>query len=362
MPHPIPTDPRFKDLTGLVKGKLTLEAFQGKTRHGSSWSCRCHRGHLFTVLGSSFVKGRYANCPQCRTDKPDEMECRQCKRTLPFDKRHFPTSNQHVHGLRVQCKECVKPSVRRFAKAAALKLRTEVLTHYSGGTPACACCGETAWEFLALDHINGGGRRHHKELHGKVLAALRRQGYPAGYRVLCHNCNECFRTHGFCVHQPPEGREDLQPIYNKEWRLSPTESDLFARRCIHCNRTFPRSEEFFPTHPRMGDGLLNCCHDCNRHSQAQRSRSRAARAKRAAFGHYSNGRLKCECCKTTEFAFLTIDHIRGGGTAHRKQVPGQNVVAWLVKQKFPAGFRVLCYSCNMARGFYGGVCPHERVE
>lgn len=72
------------------------------------------------------------------------------------------------------------------------------------------------------------------------------------------------------------------------------------------------------------------------------------------------GGLKCSCdgCTVTHLEFLTIDHIEGGGRKHRKEV-NQHVYAWLIKNDFPPGFRVLCMNCNFAKGIYG-FCPHER--
>jgi hypothetical protein len=84
------------------------------------------------------------------------------------------------------------------------KVRLDVLTHYSGGTPICACCGDTHIEFLAVDHIFGGGTRNGKlgiERRGLGrYIQLRRGGYPKGYRVLCHNCNQSLGLYGYCPH------------------------------------------------------------------------------------------------------------------------------------------------------------------
>ncbi len=64
----------------------------------------------------------------------------------------------------------------------------------------------------------------------------------------------------------------------------------------------------------------------------------------------------CKCCGERRPEFLTIDHVDGGGSAHRKQVGC--VYRWLKRQGFPSGFQVLCYNCNCAKGFFGR-CPHE---
>jgi hypothetical protein len=54
---------------------------------------------------------------------------------------------------------------------------------------------------------------------------------------------------------------------------------------------------------------------------------------------------------------LAIDHIKGGGSKHRKEV--RHLYSWLRREGFPSGFRILCHNCNLARGVYG-YCPHER--
>lgn len=81
------------------------------------------------------------------------------------------------------------------------ELRDEVLSHYGGTPPVCACCGEDQREFLAIDHINGGGRKHVASISGKHLVSwIRANGYPPGFRVLCHNCNFALGFYGHCPH------------------------------------------------------------------------------------------------------------------------------------------------------------------
>ena len=74
------------------------------------------------------------------------------------------------------------------------------------------------------------------------------------------------------------------------------------------------------------------------------------------------GGYVCACCGETTREFLTIDHIHGGGSKHRKSLPGGHLYTWLRANNFPSGFRVLCYNCNIARSRDCGVCPHERIK
>lgn len=70
---------------------------------------------------------------------------------------------------------------------------------------------------------------------------------------------------------------------------------------------------------------------------------------------------KCECCEESRKEFLGIDHIEGGGTAHRKELKGKmNIYRYLYKNNYPKDFRLLCYNCNSSLGFYG-YCPHTKI-
>jgi hypothetical protein len=87
------------------------------------------------------------------------------------------------------------------------KLRMEVLNAYGA---QCQCCGEDQEEFLCIDHVDGGGRNHRKEIGtgDSVYRWLRQEGYPPGYQVLCHNCNFALGLRGYCPHQTKEGENN----------------------------------------------------------------------------------------------------------------------------------------------------------
>lgn len=65
-----------------------------------------------------------------------------------------------------------------------------VMTHYSHGLMECEC-GESRIQCLTIDHINGGGNKHRKEV-GEGVTFYRwliKNNFPEGFRVLCMNCN-----------------------------------------------------------------------------------------------------------------------------------------------------------------------------
>ena len=83
-------------------------------------------------------------------------------------------------------------------------------------------------------------------------------------------------------------------------------------------------------------------------------RLKHVKEKKLVIEHYGGC---CACCGITQYKFLSVDHINGGGTKHRKEI-SHHINHWLIRNNFPEGYRVLCYNCNCARGFFG-YCPHQ---
>jgi predicted restriction endonuclease len=81
------------------------------------------------------------------------------------------------------------------------ELRTECITHYGG---KCACCGEKRYEFLAIDHINGGGSKMRKGIRkggNSFYLWIIKNSFPTDLRILCHNCNLSLGFYGYCPHK-----------------------------------------------------------------------------------------------------------------------------------------------------------------
>jgi hypothetical protein len=159
----------------------------------------------------------------------------------------------------------------------------------------CALCGESRQEFLTVDHIGGGGTQHRQ-------------------RLVKANKN-FFR-----------------------WLSEQKYPDGFRTLCMNCNflEGRRRPSEEWKTH---------------------RQRAFYERKRAQVLTHYGG---KCACCSETRREVLCVDHIKGGGVKHRKQVKrrGHTFYAWLVRQRFPPEYRLLCQNCNFAFGHYG-YCPHQ---
>ena len=78
-------------------------------------------------------------------------------------------------------------------------VRQIVIMAYGG---KCACCGEDRYEFLAIDHKNGGGNAHRRSTGNHIMTNwLFKNGFPDGFQVLCHNCNMAKAFYGKCPHE-----------------------------------------------------------------------------------------------------------------------------------------------------------------
>ena len=126
------------------------------------------------------------------------MICRYC--SVELDSNNTKPSSRKYY--RHVCRKCDNTNKNTYRAA----IKFEVFEHYG---KVCACCGEDKIEFLAIDHINGGGTKHRKEVGSGIhlYQWLRRNNYPEGFRVLCHNCNQALGTYGYCPHN--EGQSDV---------------------------------------------------------------------------------------------------------------------------------------------------------
>lgn len=82
-------------------------------------------------------------------------------------------------------------------------LKAETFAAYGGAMCACPRCQTYGLDFLTLDHMDGNDWQGYKWRAGdKLYRELKNLGYPAGFRVLCFNCN-CARylNGGICPHE-----------------------------------------------------------------------------------------------------------------------------------------------------------------
>lgn len=127
----------------------------------------------------------------------DEIRARQkeyrAKNREKINKEMREWHATHREEERVKAKEYF---ARRYKKEKQL-----IFEHYGGTNPHCECCGETRQEFLTVNHKNGRGNVHRREIgESNLYHWLVKNNYPDGFNILCMNCNWASRITGQCPH------------------------------------------------------------------------------------------------------------------------------------------------------------------
>lgn len=87
-------------------------------------------------------------------------------------------------------KDKLIPKFKKYYQFWKTYNRYNTIFHYTNGLMCCADCGQDIFELLTIDHINGGGGKHRKEIGSRNFYVwLRKNNFPQGYQVLCYNCN-----------------------------------------------------------------------------------------------------------------------------------------------------------------------------
>lgn len=138
-----------------------------------------------------------------------EKLCRRCR---AFKLHNCFRKDMRLHdGLNSWCKQCIRDwkrgryherrdEIKIQMRLFRSSLKKEMIDAYGG---RCSCCGETAVEFMTLEHLNHDGKEHRKSFRSSqsTWADLRRRGWPKeGYTVMCMNCNWARRHGKECPH------------------------------------------------------------------------------------------------------------------------------------------------------------------
>ena len=128
--------------------------------------------------------------------------CGKCNKERARKNKPYALCEEHrkkyFHDWRRGNKEKVLATKQKYHA----KLKFDVISHYGGKNPKCKCCNEKNLAFLTIDHINGNGKEHRKQIRKMIYSWLKLQNYPKGFQVLCFNCN-CGRSinKGICPHK-----------------------------------------------------------------------------------------------------------------------------------------------------------------
>lgn len=113
--------------------------------------------------------------------------------------------DQQRNGTPVRVKQKADVRARRHVRE-----RVIVIERYGG---CCVFCGTTQYEHLTLDHVNGDGKEHRKQIASQYRTIYdflyRTEFRPDLYRVLCWNCHMAMTRYGV----QPGGN----PLHDMSW-------------------------------------------------------------------------------------------------------------------------------------------------
>lgn len=196
-------------------------------------------------------------------EQVDEGICRRCRhrQSLPGRKQCGPCTEKSRLRKRLRvaegkCRDCnnaAMPDVTYCScclkqhtdnnRRRMVALKHEVFSHYGGCF--CSCCGEKYFEFLTIDHVNGGGGKHRKEMGQgySIYPWLKKHGFPSGYRVLCYNCNCCLGFYGYCAHDAIDNSQKWATMFatsimekTNDEANTRTSEQLAARGCAEIHK------------------------------------------------------------------------------------------------------------------------------
>lgn len=130
-----------------------------------------------------------------------------------------------------------------------------------------------------------------------------------------------------------------------------------AYRKAHLKEAAEYQRKYRAEHPGHNASMQRRAYVNHREERVQKARRNRRELKMKVLGHYGG---QCDCCGEVRLEFLTIDHINGGGTEHRRStgLSADGFYRWIVREDYPDILRVLCFNCNCALGMFG-YCPHK---
>lgn len=260
------------------------------------YKCQQELGLEFFGKNKSKADGLATECRSCKSqqDKKYYLENRDLIRKK--DHEYYLKNKEQIYDNTFKYQKTNPHKVKEYSLASRVKIKTDVLAHYSQGSLKCKHCNCDDLTVLTIDHIDGNGSDHRKEIFGSNKSGggcrfyfwLKRNGFPEGFQVLCFNCN--FRKR--FLEMQPESSTHLQEVRAK-----------YARNIkLECLDNY---------------GGRNCV------------------------------------CGEKDTVVLTLDHVNDDGADHRKKTGtrGFNFYMMLRKNQFPNNppLQVLCLNCQIRK-------------
>ena len=112
--------------------------------------------------------------------------CQDCREENASKRREYLQKNPDYHAT--------------YLRDWNRKRRVTVIEHYGG---ECVCCRETTFEFLCINHKDGGGEKHRAEVGqgSHMVTWILDNNFPDFFNIMCHNCNQAIGYYGYCPHE-----------------------------------------------------------------------------------------------------------------------------------------------------------------
>lgn len=240
------------------------------------------------------------------------------------------------------------PEYKEKQHAIMQTIKKEVFSAYSkrhsnSETPICRCCGQSIFEFLEFDHIEG-----RNEMANDPKA--RKWGYKSAWTgeqlwTKVKECNEKFEFY-------PEGFQVL---------------------CSNCNQS------------KKNSGVEKTCfHELVRDPKFKIPVTYRRKLRKIVFSYYSKKHDDssipiCHCCKEDFIELLTLDHIQGKkemdniseltSLGYSSKLEISKLLVWIKNNNYLSDlkreyFQVLCYNCNQSKGRTSkdNICQHKKIH
>ncbi len=111
------------------------------------------------------------------------------KRNKEKDKVYRELHKEHRLDLQRASRKKNEVAYKQDNRRRNLMEKIKVMNHYSSGDKIkCSRCGFNDIRALSVDHINGQGGKHRKEVGVHTYRWLKANNYPDGFQILCMNC------------------------------------------------------------------------------------------------------------------------------------------------------------------------------
>lgn len=156
-----------------------------------------------TKRGRKQLPHRFDRLSKWRQDAILNDLCQDCHAKLDTDTRRCSACLSKARTRATEYSLENRERIRRRARERTRRVRERVIAKY-GGKCQCPGCGISQYEFLAIDHVNGGGCRERRKKRFYNSQAfynyLDKHQKLAKYQILCHNCNSAKSFYGGCPH------------------------------------------------------------------------------------------------------------------------------------------------------------------